>query len=108
MKFIQELIEMSSCEYEELMNDDTEKDYADKDHAKEEAANFIARAKQILQYNKKEGDSSEVNNLAKKFAKDYYDTICDELEKFKYGSDDKGGEEDMDDDEEYDDYEGSM
>lgn len=108
MNLLQELLEMCSSEYEELMNDKSEKEYVDEDHAKEEAANFIARAKQILKYNKKPGESGDVNSLAKQFAKDYYDSIVDEIEKFKYGSSNKDEENGIDDYEPMDDYEGRM
>lgn len=94
MKFLSDLLEMCSCEQEEMMDaemgmdaadsEDPSKSYADKDHAKDHAREFLDRAKEILHYNKKEGDKGELNNMAKKFAKDYYDEICDELEKIKY------------------------
>lgn len=96
MKFLSDLLEMCSCEQEEMMADmgmgdemdmkdeDPSKSYADKDSAKDRAQEFLSRAKEILHYNKKEGDKGELNNMAKKFAKDYYDEICDELEKVKY------------------------
>jgi hypothetical protein len=97
MKFLSDLLEMCSCEQEEMMDDmgmpgdeDRSKSYADKDHAKEHAQEFLSRAKEILHYNKKEGDKGELNNMAKKFAKDYYDQICDELEKVKYTADEEG------------------
>jgi len=106
MSLITELLEMCSSEYEEMLkSDDTEKKYVDDEHAKEHAQEFIARAKEILHFNKKEGDEGEVNNLAKKFAKDYYDSIMDEIESFKYGSRKKGDEEE---DMGGDDYEGMM
>lgn len=113
MRFLQELMEMGAYEYEELMKDETEKDYEDENHARDHASEFIARAKKVLKYNKKPGESGDVNSLAKQFAKDYYDSIVEEIDKFKYGSDSmkKGGkEDDMDyyEDEGMDDYEGRM
>lgn len=90
---MQELMEMG--EYEEAgkmggMGDGSspEKEYADKGHAGEHAKEFLARAKEVLHYNKKEGDGSEVAKLAHQYAKDYYSAICDEIEKTKYAGGD--------------------
>ena len=86
MSILQELIEM------EMPNGDDnggEKDYHDKEHASEHAKEFIDRAKGVLNYNKKPGDNEEVAKLAHQYAKDYYNSICDEINKMKYN----GGEE---------------
>lgn len=76
---IQELLEQMDAEY-----DNREESYVDKDHAADHAKEFLDRAKDVLHYNKKEGDGEEVTKLAHQYAKDYYEAICDEIEKTKY------------------------
>lgn len=74
------------------MEDDKEKKYADEEHAREHAKEFIDRAKEVLNYNKKPAENGEVADMAMKFAKDYHDTIVDEINKMKYnGKEDKVG-----------------
>jgi len=94
MTLIKDLMEMDVDMMggdEEGMGDgeeDRSKSYFDDDHAKEHAAKFIDRAKELLHFNKKEGDKDEIYSMAKKFAGDYNSAICDEIEKYKYASDD--------------------
>lgn len=100
MKFMQDLLEMGMEDdavdiHADMMNggddgegdEDRSKSYFDDEHAKEEAAKFVERARELLHFNKKEGDKDEIYTTAKKFAADYAAAINDEIEKFKYSSD---------------------
>lgn len=84
---IQELLK----EMEDMENtgeyDHREENYVDKEHAADHANKFLDRAKDVLHYNKKEGDGSEVAKLAQQYAKDYYEAICDEIDKSKFADD---------------------
>lgn len=70
--------------------DKREENYVDKEHAADHARKFLDRAKDVLHYNKKEGDGSEVAKLAHQYAKDYYEAICDEIDKSKFADDNEG------------------
>jgi len=93
MKLIKNLLEMG--EYEE----EADKKYVDDAEAKGHAEEFLDRAAQVLNYNKKEGNDDEIEKLAMQYAKDYYEAICDEIKGKKYGGRE---EEDMDRDEDMD------
>ena len=83
------------------------KKFIDKDEAAEHAKDFLDRANEVLQYNKKEAGSEDVAKTAIQFAKDYYEAIVDEINASKYskeedpaadedmGREDMGREEDM-------------
>lgn len=71
------------------------KKFVDQDEAAEHAKEFLARANEVLQYNKKEGGSEEVAKLAIQYAKDYYEAIVDEVNASKYVKDDEEVEPEM-------------
>jgi len=79
MRLIKNLLEMG--EYEE----EADKEYVDEDEARGHAKEFLDRAAQVLNYNKKEGNDDEIEKLAMQYAKDYYEAICDEIKGKKYG-----------------------
>ena len=70
------------------------KKFVDEEEAAEHAKEFLDRANEVLQYNKKEGGSDEVCKLATQYAKDYYEAIVDEINASKY-ADRKSPEEGM-------------
>lgn len=80
---IQELLEQMDVEYE-----NREESYVDKDHATDHARQFLDRAKDVLHYNKKEGNSEEVEKLALDYAKNYYESICEEIKGNRYREND--------------------
>lgn len=98
MKFMKDLLEMGMEDdaidiHADMVNgeggedgEDRSKSYFDDEHAKEEAEKFVERARELLHFNKKEGDKDEIYNTAKKFAADYAAAINDEIEKFKYSA----------------------
>ena len=88
MKIIKDLLEMG--EYEE----EADKKYVDDTEAKEHAKEFLDRASQVLNYNKKEGGTDEIEKLALQYAKDYHEAICDEIKGKRYNG---RREEEMDD-----------
>lgn len=93
MKLLNELLNEMG-EYEE----EADQNYVDESEAKEHAKDFLDRASQVLNYNKKEGGDSEIEKLACQYAKDYYEAICDSIKGKRYenrGGDDMG---DMSDD----------
>ena len=89
MKMLKTLLEMG--EYEEEMD----KEYVDTDEAKGHAKEFMDRASQVLNYNKKEGGDSEIEKLACQYAKDYYEEICDAIKGKRYEGRGEGEGEDM-------------
>ena len=88
LSMLRELIEM---DVPDVDADGREKQYFDAGHAKEEATKFISRARDVLNLNKKEGGNEEVAKLAHQFAKDYYQSICDEINTMKYNGGEKTG-----------------
>jgi hypothetical protein len=90
MKILKDLLEMG--EYEE----EVDKKYVDEQEAKEHAKEFLDRASQVLNYNKKEGGDSEIEKLACQYAKDYYEEICDAIKGKRYEGRDGGSEKDSD------------
>lgn len=97
MKMLQSLLNEAN-EYEEEMD----KEYVDTDEAKGHAKEFMDRASQVLNFNKKEGGDTEIEKLACQYAKDYYEEICDAIKGKRYEGrgegEDMGGEhgDDMD------------
>ncbi len=81
MKLITELLNEAN-EYEEEMD----KKYVDTEEAKGHAKEFMDRASQVLNYNKKEGGDQEIEKLACQYAKDYYEEICDAIKGKRYES----------------------
>lgn len=79
MRLIAELINEAN-EYEE----ERDKEYVDDSEAKGHAKEFLDRASQVLNYNKKEGGDAEIEKLALQYAKDYYEAICDEIKGKRY------------------------
>ncbi len=79
MKLLNELLNEMG-EYEE----EADKDYVDDTEAKEHAKDFLDRASQVLNYNKKEGGDAEIEKLACQYAKDYYEAICDAIKGKRY------------------------
>ena len=69
------------------------KKFIDKDEAAEHAKEFLDRANEVLQYNKKEGGSEDIAKTAIQFAKDYYEAIVDEINASKYAKEEAPGEE---------------
>lgn len=95
MSLIRELLQEAN-EYEE----EADKDYVDEDEARGHAKEFLDRAAQVLNYNKKEGGDSEIEKLACQYAKDYYEAIVDSIKGKRYegrGNDEEDGDDrDMD------------
>ena len=60
------------------------KKFIDKEEAADHAKEFLERANEVLQYNKKEANDDDVAKLATQYAKDYYEAICDEINASKY------------------------
>ena len=96
MKIMKDLLEMG--EYEE----EADKEYVDDGEAKGHAKEFLDRASQVLNYNKKEGGDNEIEKLACQYAKDYYEAIVDEIKGKRYKGrsdddmDDRGMEDEVD------------
>ena len=63
------------------------KKFVDTDEAEDHAKEFIDRANEVLHYNKKEAGKDDVHKLALRFAKDYYQAICDALNSVRYAKD---------------------
>ena len=89
LSLLRELVEMESPDLEgngDEGMDDREKSYTDEEHAKEHSQEFISRAKSVLQHNRKPADEKEVADLAKKFAKDYYQSIIDAIDSNRFNN----------------------
>ena len=94
---------MDDTEYDDMdvdMDTDTDVDvddeegpdgkkFIDKEEAAEHAKEFLDRANEVLQYNKKEAGADDVCKLATQYAKDYYEAIVDEVNASKYAKDDE-------------------
>lgn len=91
MSLLKELLS-EAHEYEEEMD----KEYVDEDEARGHAKEFLDRAAQVLNYNKKEGNDQEIEKLALQYAKDYFEAIADAIKGKRYEG--RGGDEEMGDD----------
>lgn len=69
--------------------EDKAKTYHDEEEAKRHAKEFLDRAREVLNYNKKPAENGDVADMALKFAKEYHDAICDEINRLKYNGDEK-------------------